>query len=269
MEKQNYNAVRNVFIFTFIVVIAIFFLHPKNLYATGVETPTWCSGQTLTLYSNPLGNTNLSNYSGGGIVPPQVGINTSSSSCNTSLFTNVTSVGFCPLSKNLKSIYYQVGTLMNIPPAYLAAEKQQESDVNCYFDQNSQGGSSITDIEEILYSDPSAHYRSFGPFQFLPSTWAEYANQVVSIMQKNYPNVYQNIGINQDNFLESMIGAAVYLTNDSPVAITSESSWTTQAMLIASARYNAGGNYTIPRAQAYALSVNAIYNSLSKECVFS
>jgi hypothetical protein len=260
MENKDIKTVKNIFIATFIIVVAIFILHPKNIYAVASEVQPWCA-VPLKEYNNPGGAVSSAIGSGA----PQLGINTSSSSCNSSLYTNN---GYCPLSKNLISVYSQVGSAMNMPPAYLAAEKQQESGVNCFFDSNSQGGTSITNIENIIISDPSPHYNSFGPFSFKPSTWHEYASQVAAIMQTQFPGIYQNIGINQDDFLESMIGASLLLKGDSPVSITSVSSWTTYAMEIASAKYNAGSNYQLPVVQKYVRNVQRIYNSLSKECNF-
>ena len=54
MENKDYKYIKNIFTFTFIIVLAIFILHPKNLYATGVELQPWCTN-TISEYNNPSG----------------------------------------------------------------------------------------------------------------------------------------------------------------------------------------------------------------------
>lgn len=54
MKDTEYKIIKNIFLTTFIIVIGIFFLHPKKTYATGYELQPWCSN-TISEYNNPTG----------------------------------------------------------------------------------------------------------------------------------------------------------------------------------------------------------------------
>ncbi len=263
MENKDIKTVKNIFIATFIIVVAIFILHPKNIYAVTSEVQPWCA-VPLTEYNNPGGSV----YASAGTIPP--GTLTPSAACNSSLFTPGLNGGYCHLSTNLLSVYSTVGTLMNIPPAYLAAEKRQESGPNCLFNGTIAHGS-ISNIESIYY--PDTNPTSPGPYQFEPSTWAGYVSGVSTILSSNFPNIY-SLGINQSIFLDSMIGASIYL--DSSVGVTNIKQWTEAKLLNASTKYNGGGgiyyedpNGGGPQATAYANSVYAYYLAYLQTCNFT
>ncbi len=188
-------------------------------------------------------------------------------SCNPKLFTNH---GYCHLSSNLISVYDTVGQMLVVPPAYLAAEKRQESGPNCIFNETQSGQTNVQSLELIYY--PDTNPQSPGPFQFLPSTWQGFIAQVTDVINGHFPFA-KKYETNQSVFLPSMIGASIYLRGLATEAnggtpINSLSQWTTTLMLDASAGYNSGTpNYG--NDPGYADSVHNFYEYYLSVCNFA
>ena len=232
------------------------------------EIPPWLRGYPLNLYvsiGNNSGNFDIAGNGGTGTPP---------SSCNKALFTNG---GYCHLSKGLLALYGKVGSLMKIPPAFLAAEKRQETGANCLFNETNSGNTSTKAISLMSIIDHSAHYRSTGPYQFEPATWSGYAAQTWNIITQNFPYAI-SAGESQNILLDSMIGASLHFAqNDSggspphPTVggISSFNTWSELQLLNASVHFNAGGgapNY--PYDSGYANSVYALYLAYQSVCKF-
>ncbi|MHB8362072.1 MAG: hypothetical protein ACYDBX_00420 [Patescibacteria group bacterium] len=250
-----------IFVDLIIIGIATVYVHAQSN-----EIPPWVEGYTLNLYGSTGSGFTGPGGNGGTGTPP--------SSCNKALFTNG---GYCHMSTGLLALYGEVGSLMNIPPAFLAAEKRQESGANCLFNETKSGNTSTNAISLMSIVDPSAHHNSTGPYQFEPATWSGYSAQTWSIITKNFSYAV-SAGESQNILLDSMIGASLHFAqNDSggspphPTVggISSSSTWTELQLLNAAVHFNAGGgssNY--PYDSGYANSVYALYLAYKSVCTF-
>ncbi|MCL4393034.1 hypothetical protein M1145_02745 [Patescibacteria group bacterium] len=237
------------------------------------EVPPWLRGYPLNLYVQSI--VNGSGSGGVGVITGNGGTGAPPSSCNKALFTNG---GNCHLSKGLLTLYGKVGSLMKIPPAFLAAEKHQESGANCLFNETNSGNTTANAISLMSIIDHSLNYHSTGPYQFEPATWSGYATQTWSIIKQNFPYAI-SAGESQNILLDSMIGASLYFAqNDSggspphPTVggISSSNTWTNLQLLNAAVHFNAGGgspNY--PYDSGYAKSgVYHLYLAYQSVCKF-